>query len=349
MLAGMDSSARMWQVLTALCVLVLGAAVAAAQPAPRAAAPPQIRGAAEIGSALVATPGRWRPPAARTTYRWERAAAVRGPWRAIAGADERRYVATGNDAGSYLRVCVRAAGRSGPPTRPSCSRPTAQFPPVPGRALPSVTGAVRAGQTLQVAPGSWRGAEAHLYRWETSADGKSWGVARGSGAATARYRVAAADLGRGVRVRVIATNDGGSSAPVYSRALLPPRMQAVAGQGTISRSGSSLVSSAGQWQGDALEVSYQWQVAPTSGGPWSAVTGARTTTYAPAPADAFVRVVITARNAAGAGVLESAAVAAREDPDPTPTPAPTPDPAPPPSPPANTALPEISGSAVVVR
>jgi hypothetical protein len=78
-----------------------------------------------------------------------------------------------------------------------------------------VSGDARVGAVLSASPGGWTNSPSgYAYQWEQG-DGLGWTAVPGAAAST--YPVTAADRGRRLRVRVIATNADGSSA-AYSGA-----------------------------------------------------------------------------------------------------------------------------------
>jgi hypothetical protein len=110
----------------------------------------------------------------------------------------------------FLASCTEAAPACGGTIVPD-SNPQ---PPV-ATTQPAVSGDARVGAVLSASPGGWANAPTgYAYQWEQS-DGLGWTAV--PGAADSTYAVTPADLGRRLRVRVIATNADGSSA-AYSGA-----------------------------------------------------------------------------------------------------------------------------------
>jgi hypothetical protein len=110
----------------------------------------------------------------------------------------------------FLATCTEAAPACGGTTVPD-SNPQ---PPV-STTQPAVSGDARVGSVVTASTGGWTNAPSgYAYQWEQG-DGLTWGAL--PGAAGSAYAVTAADRGRSLRVRVVATNADGSTA-AYSGA-----------------------------------------------------------------------------------------------------------------------------------
>jgi hypothetical protein len=110
----------------------------------------------------------------------------------------------------YLVACEDARPACGGTTVPD-SNPK---PPV-STSQPTVLGDARVGSVLTATTGDWTNAPTgYAYQWERG-DGAQW--VETPGATGAAYALTDADAGRSLRVRVIATNDDGSTA-AYSAA-----------------------------------------------------------------------------------------------------------------------------------
>jgi hypothetical protein len=117
-------------------------------------------------------------------------------------------------------------GESGPPVEkgpPVKEGPKEEGPPVKGHvpvnsSVPAISGTAQVGQTLSASPGTWsESPTSYGYQWQRC---DAAGVNCGSIplATTSSYTVVAADVNSTLRVQVIATNAGGSSAPATSAA-----------------------------------------------------------------------------------------------------------------------------------
>jgi hypothetical protein len=218
-----------------------------------------------------------------------------------------------------------------------------QKPPT-SQALPAISGSAVVGQTLTASTGSWSGGvSSYAYQW-LRCDGSGNNCSSLAGAASASYAPVSGDVGYALRVSVTASNKGGSSVATSNptSAVAPaPLMTAPANTAlpTISGSavvGQTLTASTGTWSGTPTSYAYQWRRCDSAGASCANVSGATAASYAVASGDVgfTLRVAVTATNAGGstsAASNQTALVAA----------------APVGTAPANTALPTISGSAVV--
>jgi hypothetical protein len=140
----------------------------------------------------------------------------------IAGVMSQVFDCSGDDyfnpsppAGSYLatswntydNVFLGGCGE----LAPACGGTASGAPALPvATSNPAITGLAQPGQRLTGDPGAWLNEpQSYAFRWERE-DGAGWArIARADGP---EYTVTTADLGKRVRVRVLATNDDGSSA-----------------------------------------------------------------------------------------------------------------------------------------
>ncbi len=116
------------------------------------------------------------------------------------------YVVRAVDAAGNLGAFSNAVAIAVPPTAPP-TPPRAAPAPV---AAPSISGALAQGFVLTARPGSWSGTAplAFAYRWQRC-DSRGNRCTAIAGATAATYRVAAADVGRRLRLLVRATNQHG--------------------------------------------------------------------------------------------------------------------------------------------
>jgi hypothetical protein len=212
------------------------------------------------------------------------------------------------------------------------------------QALPAITGSAVVGQKLSASTGSWSGGvSSYAYQW-LRCDGSGNNCSSLAGAVSASYLPVSGDVGYALRVSVTASNKGGSSvatsnptsvvapAPVAT----PPAntaLPAISGSAVV---GQTLTASTGTWSGAPTSYAYQWRRCDSAGASCANLSGATAASYAVASGDVgfTLRVAVTATNAGGsttAASNQTALVAA----------------APVGTPPTNTALPAISGSAVV--
>ncbi|WP_377321049.1 hypothetical protein ACFJIY_18260 [Pimelobacter simplex] len=163
--------------------------------APFAAAPaPTVSGRTTVGQTLTAGTGTW-DPAPTFGYQWLRSGSP------IAGATGATYRLSAADAGT--RISVRVTGTlDGYVTTATTSAPTATvtgtFTSAP---VPRISGKAKVGKKLTAKPGAWAPTATVRYQWLRN--GK---VIKGATRAT--YKLAKADRGKRVSVRVTGTRTG---------------------------------------------------------------------------------------------------------------------------------------------
>jgi hypothetical protein len=183
-------------------------------------------------------------------------------------------------------------------------------------APPTVTGTPRQGEVLTAQNGTWQNSPTEFrYRWlRCNQNGGACEVLAADGRT---YRVAQADVGRTLRVRVTAVNADGEtnavSAPtsiVASNAapLENTARPTVSGQ---ARVGQQLTASEGTWTGNPTTFEFQWQRCDIDTLLCVDVTGATGRTYGVRLADLGfrLRVQVTARKDGRSGTATSAATA----------------------------------------
>lgn len=74
---------------------------------------PQISGTAQVGETLNVSSGTWSGSPSSFAYQWKRSSSAGGTYTNITGANTNSYVATGTDAGDYLKVSVTATNIGG--------------------------------------------------------------------------------------------------------------------------------------------------------------------------------------------------------------------------------------------
>jgi hypothetical protein len=342
-------------------------AVQPAPSAPTATAEPTIAGTPVVGEALHATNGTWSgAPPLQLGYRWRRCHGAGKPdasdCRTIGGASKADYTVRRADVGARLRVQVTATNAAGSST--STSNPTARVTePAPRKiapqasAEPTVGGTAQAGRVLRATRGRWAGTRPITFSFQWVRCGPDGGAADGSncaaisGAAGASYRLAQADVGARLRVRVTASNAAGSrtvasnataavrAAPAPAPA--PPRNTREPSIVGSTVQGQALAAGGGTWTGATpIALAYQWVRCGVDGGKpdgsnCAVLPGATTPTYTLGAGDVGhrLRVRVTARNAGGTATAASNPTAAVQHP------------AAPPGPPHDTHEPSVAGPA----
>ncbi len=155
---------------------------------------------------------------------------------------------------------------------------------------PSIEGTAKDGQTLTANPGVWSGGTpmSYAYQWQScnTTGGDCEDI---EGATEQTYALSSPDLETKLRVRVTATNSGGSaeatsaaSAAIESGA--PDELEAPSITGAPNV-GEMLHADAGSWGGTGTEVSYQWERCNASAEECADVTGATGSEYELSEAD----------------------------------------------------------------
>ncbi|MCY1076970.1 hypothetical protein [Archangium lansingense] len=319
-------------------LLVLGACTPPPPPGPRLQQV-SIQGTAREGETLLATLGGWSPPAGVSIgHQWSRCNGQGQGCSAIAGATQERYVVTAEDAEATLKVSVQVTGQGAPYTVDSAPTSAVLMLAPVSTAAPTISGDAEVGGELTGTPGTWRSARpaSYAYQWlrcnETGA-----ACAPVEGATSATYTLVEADLGATLRLRVTASNAGGSvsaeSQPTALVQSLPPTNTAPPSFSGLATVGETLTGSPGTWDGSLpISYAYQWLRCDATGPGCEAIQGATDSTYVVAVADGdrTLRLRVTASNTAGTSTADSSASAIV-----------------PHSPPINTTRPVISGAALV--
>ena len=192
--------------------------VAALQP-PVNKTPPAISGMAQQGQLLAHSDGSWLNEPTSETDQWFRCDVSGSNCRSIPEATNETYMPVEADVGHTLRVqevASNAAGSSAPASSAHTEVVTAEPQAPTNTSPPTIAGTAQQGQTLTASPGSWTGSPTvYSYEW------KRCGAAGGScktieGALAPTYLLTEADVGRTLRVAVVASNSAGSSEPATS-------------------------------------------------------------------------------------------------------------------------------------
>ncbi|MFL6240293.1 MAG: LamG-like jellyroll fold domain-containing protein [Actinomycetes bacterium] len=180
---------------------------------------------------------------------------------------------------------------------------------------PVLSGQPTVGQAMATTAGTWSGSPAptFTYLWQRCVVGGSCSNISGSAATT--YVVVAADKGKQLRSRVIATNSAGSKTAFSARSTAvtagaaPANTAAPTVSGTPT-DGALLSSTNGTWTGQTpITFTYVWQ--RCLNGTCSSISGAKASTYQLAHADVgkTVQLRVTGTNTAGSSNATSASTA----------------------------------------
>ena len=172
---------------------------------------PGITGTVQVGQTLTASPGTWSflPDGYNEyAYQWQVSDDGNAPWVAATGdgAATSSYVVAAADDAKYLRVKVTATNSDGSTGAFSAATAQVDLPEPDNTDLPVISGTAEVGRVLTTTRGTWTNASGYDFEWQVSYDGLTWGPATGDGATTDSYTVAAADLGKYLRVVVTGSN-----------------------------------------------------------------------------------------------------------------------------------------------
>jgi streptogramin lyase/type II secretory pathway pseudopilin PulG len=170
---------------------------------------------------------------------------------------------------------------------------------------PTISGTPAPGQVLTASPGPWSGTVpiTYAYQW-SDCEASGEGCTDIEGATSATYSLQASDVGHTVEVLVTATNAVGSgeasSAPTPEVAYPPSNTAAPAISGSYT-GGQALTASTGTWSGSPSSYAYQWSDCEASGEGCTDIAGATSSSYTLTGSDVgdTIAVVVTARSASG--------------------------------------------------
>jgi hypothetical protein len=205
--------------LAAAAVVALAAVGTAAAVTLRAAAlpsnntPPTISGTAKTGNTLTANPGTWNGSSPMTFgYRWLICGTAGEACHDIAGATNQTYQLKNDDRGNTARVRVTAANAEGSASEVSAATALIGAGTPVNTAKPTIGGQPATGSTLTANPGTWTGQTPIGFRYQWLICGTNGDACHDiAGATNQTYQLKSEDLGNTVRVRVAATNAGGST------------------------------------------------------------------------------------------------------------------------------------------
>ena len=196
---------------------------------PAATTQPSVNGTERDGSTLTGDDGDWGP-LVNTEHIWLRCNT--GGTDCSHVSDAASYGLTAPDVDAKLRFRVRATGALGfteTDTVTGVIQPITTDNVTP----PQITGTVRQGELLSVTQGTWNGTTplTYTYRWERC-DGACTEVAT-----SALYGVAAADVGKRLKVTVTATGPGGTDAASSPLSGIVATTPATGGSGGVGGGG----------------------------------------------------------------------------------------------------------------
>ncbi|WP_143195837.1 hypothetical protein [Archangium sp. Cb G35] len=228
------------------------------------------------------------------------------------------YRVSADDIDAKLAVRVDVSRNAKP--RAFQSEPTAVvLPAAPAvSGLPSITGEAREDVSLSGAAGTWTSSRpvTSTLQW-SRCDASGSGCTDIPGASGPHYLLVAEDVGHRVRLRVSASNPGGTataeSAPtdVVAAVVAPSNATLPTVEGSAALT-SVLTARPGTWHPEPRAHAYQWLRCDASGSACVPIEGATSPTYAVAHADFdhALAVTVTASNKAGSSSATSAATPA---------------------------------------
>ena len=171
---------------------------------------PAVTGRAQVGQTLSTSQGVWESNNnAPTSYSYEWLRCSGEGCVPIAGADQATYQPTSDDVGARLRSRVTGANSAGGARTQSFSTRVV-LPAAPVLVhRPVIAGLTRVGETVSTTDGDWdNDPTGFAYQWRACDGGSCSNIA---GATGSTYLIDAADAGSRLRVRVFATNAGGTT------------------------------------------------------------------------------------------------------------------------------------------
>ena len=254
---------------------------------------PTITGSAQSGQTLTAVPGTWAP-VATFTYQWLADEEV------IAGKTLATYVVTADMVGKQISVAVTgAATRYTSQTKTSAATAAVTLPLIPAAPTPVISGTVKFGNTLTVAPGTLAGATVKSTQWSSAAT-LTGSFTPIEGATSSTYALTASDVTRFIRATVTWQKSGNGDTPktsattvvVAAGTFATPPIPTITGTKTV---GSTLTANRGTWTTAADTYSYTWSRASGAKGPFIAIGGATAETYTLTSADLgkLIKVTVT--------------------------------------------------------
>ena len=184
----------------------------------------------------------------------------------------------------------------------------------PNLSDPSIEGAAIVGKTLTANRGTWSGVgNTYKYQWlrckpEGGDDSSAATCVEISGATQQEYVVVSSDTGKRLRIRVTASNNGGSTVATSAATSVVSTVDGIPASSsppTISGSavvGSTLAGTTGSWVGDTpITYSYSWLKCDSAGNACAAISGATKAQYVVGKnlAGKTIRLRVVAKNARG--------------------------------------------------
>jgi hypothetical protein len=181
---------------------------------PASSTPPVVSGSALVGSTLNVSNGAWSGSPTSYAYQWQHCDTNGSNCANLSGATGQTYTVASAVAGQTLRAAVTASnsGGSGLAVSNVTSAVTAPTALPTNTAAPSISGPPVPGKDESASAGTWSGNPTSIaYQW-LRCDSSGANCANVAGATSASYTTTQQDSGSTLRVVVVATNAGGSTA-----------------------------------------------------------------------------------------------------------------------------------------
>ena len=186
-------------------------------PVPSSSALPVITGSTRTGDTLTTSNGSWTGSPTSYAYQWKRSTTSTGVYSDIPSATSSSYVVSELDVGYFFKVSVTATNGAGTSSAATSLATTAVVDIAPtSTAIPVISGTSRTGATLTTSNGSWTGSPAsYAYQWKrASTVGGTYNDI--ASATNSEYVLTDSDIGKYIKVSVIATNSIGASSAALS-------------------------------------------------------------------------------------------------------------------------------------
>jgi len=167
----------------------------------------------KVGTVLNGDKGTWDPKGSSYASQWLRCNDNGESCQKITNATGSKYTVVSADAKHTIRLDITATNADGQTTaRANATSVVPANPNAPNEtAPPQISGQAVVGKTLTATTGSWKGTQpiSYTFKWQSCTSNLS--SCPNNGAAGNTYTVAAGDVGKRIRVKVIAKNSEGQT------------------------------------------------------------------------------------------------------------------------------------------
>ena len=179
---------------------------------------PWMTGEPRLGATLTTTPGTWTPTDSQISYQWQRSSS--SGYQDIAGATAPRYTLAAADVGNTVRVVVTAVNVDGTQSAIPAASLAVGAPPTVLSAPAAPSGTLMDSYALSADNGTWDSTLytgsgpstlSYAYQWLRCPASDTVPTGCGTLIAGSSYRLALADIGYRLAVKVTATTAGGST------------------------------------------------------------------------------------------------------------------------------------------